>query len=68
MAQKYDLTALASVTLRVVAGSEEEAKAMVMDLLNDADTDFIRFSSHWPAERIVAEFSVSGIAVKDTPQ
>lgn len=59
-ARQFRFTAQADVSLRVVARSEEEARAIVIDLLHNADTDFIR-TDHWPVEKIVAEFAISDI-------
>lgn len=58
--RQFRFTARADVSLRVVARSEEEAKALVTDLLHNADTDFIR-THHWPLEKIVAEFAISDV-------
>lgn len=64
MLRKFDLTATASVEMRVVASSEDEARQLVRDLLHQSDTDFIR-TDHWPAEKIIAEFALSDVRLKD---
>lgn len=57
---EFTLTASAWIKLTVQADDESAARALVMENLQDADTDFIR-GDHYDAGDVVAEIHIERI-------
>lgn len=57
--RRFQFTALAHVKISVVAESEMQARGLIVDNLDDADTDYIRHPTYYPMDKLLAEFSLS---------
>lgn len=59
--KRFRFTATAHVTINVVAESEMQARGLIFDNLDSADTDYIRHPTYWPMDKLLAEFSLSEV-------
>lgn len=62
---EFRFTAKITADIRVSAGSEAAARVLLIDHLNDADTEFIR-SDYWFDLPMVAEFHVDDLTSRGT--
>ena len=59
--KRFQFTALAHVKITVVADSKMQARGLIFDNLDDADTNYIRHPAYWPTDNLLAEFSLSQV-------